>query len=114
MGENTMNVEEKVQQLQLIEQNIQQLLVQKQSVQSQLVEVESALEELEGSEESWKMIGSIMVKKDPEELKESMQEKKETLELRISSVEKQEDKLREKAQGIQQEVMAQMKKDEGK
>ena len=102
-------MQDKVQQLQLIEQNIQQLLVQKQSLQSQLIELESAVEELGSSEEAWRIVGNVMVKTDPKKLKESLSEKKKVLDLRIKTVEKQEEKLRAKAQELQQSVVEKMK-----
>ena len=97
-----------LQQLQLLEQSLQQLLVQKQSVQSQLVEVESALEELGSTTESWKVVGNLMVRKDAKVLEQELSERKKALSLRVSSIEKQEERLRSKAKDLQQSVLGSM------
>jgi prefoldin beta subunit len=103
--------EEKIGRLQLIEQNMQNFLVQKQQLQAQLVEVESALNELKTTEEAYKIVGNIMVKSKKDELEKGLNEKKEMLDLRISSIEKQEENIKEKAKTLQQEVLSKMNKD---
>lgn len=105
-----MTSEEKINQLQLIEQNLQQFLSQKQQFQSQFVEVETALKELKNAPTAYKIIGNIMVLSQRETLEKDLQEKKERLELRISMLEKQETKLRDKAKAIRQEVVQEMEK----
>jgi prefoldin beta subunit len=55
-------------------------------------------------------VANIMVKGDKAELAKDLSEKKEMLELRIKSLEKQESKLREKANEIQQEVLGRIEK----
>lgn len=110
MAEVPEEVQEKVRQLQMLEQALQQLLMQKQAFQLQLMESESALKELQGSEEAYKIIGNVMVLTKKEELVKELQEKKETVELRISSLEKQEAKTREKASSLQKDVLAAIKK----
>ena len=103
MNEET---QEKVNNLSMLEQNGQQLAAQRQSFQTQLLEVESALEELGTSKEAYKIIGSIMVKTDASKLREELESKKKLLEVRIKSVEKQEESLKEKSKKLQEEVMA--------
>ena len=86
--------QEKVQELQLLEQNLQNFLSQKQTFQGQLMETESALEELEKSTTAYQIIGNIMVASNKSELTKKLAEKKETLELRIKTIEKQEEKIK--------------------
>ncbi len=105
-------LEAKIQQLQLFEQNLQNFLIQKQNFQVQLMEIESALEEIGKTEAAYKIVGSIMVLSDKSELKKDLEQKKETAELRIKSIEKQEDKIKEKASALQQEVIAEMNRHE--
>ena len=102
--------QDKIQKLQMIEQGMQNFLMQKQQIQSQLVEVESALKEIENTEESYKIVGNIMVKTDKETLKKDLTAKKEVLDLRIKSVEKQEKEMKDKADSMQSEVMNNLKK----
>jgi prefoldin beta subunit len=105
------DTEQKISQLQMFEQGIQNFLGQKQQFQMQLVEIESALGELENTQKSYKIVGNIMVESDKEELKSDLQSKKEMLELRIKSIEKQEGQVREKASKLQAEILKTMKKD---
>ena len=109
-----MATDEKINQLQIIEQNLQQFLGQKQQFQSQFVEVETALKELQTTETAYKIIGNIMVLSKKDALEKDLREKKERLELRISTLEKQETKLRDKAKAIRQEVVHEMEKSEKK
>jgi prefoldin beta subunit len=101
--------DDELKELQMIEQNIQQLLLQKQQFQSQMMEVESALGELKTSETAYKIIGNIMVKSNKDDLLKDLQGKKEMLDIRLKSIEKQESRLREKAQTLQTEVLGKMK-----
>jgi prefoldin beta subunit len=105
----TKEQQEKIQQLQLIEQNLQNLLGQKQQFQSQMFELDGALKEIEVSPQAYKIIGGIMVLTEKEKLKKDLSEKKELVELRISSIEKQEKQFKDRAKDIQQEVLSLMK-----
>lgn len=100
----------KIRQLQMREQELRQLQMQKQTFQLQMMEIESALKELQGAKEAYKIIGSVMVLTKKEDLEKDLDEKKETTELRISSLQKLEAKTREKAETLQKDVMASMKK----
>ncbi|HLD10620.1 MAG TPA: prefoldin subunit beta [Candidatus Nanoarchaeia archaeon] len=103
-------VKNKINEIQLIEQRMNNLLQQKQTFQSQLTEVENATNELEKSNgKSYKIIGPIMIESSKEDLKNNLLDKKKILDLRIKTFEKQEDKLKEKAKKLQQEVMNDMK-----
>lgn len=97
--------QEKIQQLQGIEQNMQHFLKQRQQFQMQLLEIESALEELRKTEKAYKIIGNIMVATEKGALEKDLQEKKERLELRIKSFEKQETALKDQAKGLREEIV---------
>ena len=103
------DVEQKLNQLQLIEQNLQQLLSQKQQFQMQQMEIESALSELEKTPQAYKIIGSIMVASSTQDLTKELKEKNDVVNVRIKTIEKQEEKLREKAGSYRKEVLEQMK-----
>ena len=104
--------EQNIQKLSLLEQNLQNLSVQRQNFQIQLLEIESALKELDKTKEAYKIVANIMVKGDKEEMKKDLEQKKETVELRIGSFEKQEKQLREKASKLQEQVLGKIKKEE--
>ena len=104
--------EQKISQLQMFEQSLQNFLGQKQQFQVQLVEVESALAELENTDKAYKIVGNIMVESDKNELKTDLQSKREMLELRIKTMEKQETQVREKASKLQSEILKKIKKED--
>ena len=93
----------------MYEQGIQSILVQKQQFQLQQLEIESALKELEKTNDAYRIVGNIMVSSKKEELKKDMESKKEMLALRIRTLEKQENQIKEKATKLQSEVVGQMK-----
>jgi len=104
--------EQKIGQLQMFEQSLQNFLGQKQQFQVQLVEVESALSELSNTDKAYKIVGNIMVEADKSELKSDLQSRKEMLELRIRTMEKQETQVRERASKLQSEILKKIKKED--
>ena len=85
-------------QLQLAEQSLQNLLLQKQVFQLELTESDNALEELKKTkdEQAFKIVGSLMLKSDKDDLKKDLKTKKDILNLRIKSIEKQEEDIKNK------------------
>ncbi len=102
--------QEKIKQLQMKEQELRQLQMQKQTFQVQMMELESALKELQSTNEAYKIIGNVMISAQKTELETDLKKRKETTELRISSIEKLEAKTRERAETLQKEVLALMNK----
>lgn len=103
--------QEKIGKLQQMEHTIQGLDSTRQQLQAQLFELDSAIAALEKAPSAYKIVGSVMVSADPKTLLKELQEKKEILDVRISSVEKQESKLRDSAKALQEEVMSALKKE---
>jgi prefoldin beta subunit len=97
--------------LQQYQQQFQMLNMQKQNLQTQLIEMEHSLEELKklGNQETYEIVGTIMIKKDREELINSLAEKKQSAELRDSVISKQIDKISAKMTETQQKVMKMVK-----
>lgn len=102
--------QEKIEQLQMLEQSMQSFMIQKQQFQAQLIEIESALKELEGAEKAYKIVGNIMISAEKDALKKDLQEKKDRIELRIKTLEKQEGTIKDKASSMQSEVLKKLKK----
>jgi prefoldin beta subunit len=108
--EANQETEKKISQLQMLEQNMQNILSQKQTFQTQLIETEAALSELEKTTgKTYKIIGNIMVSLDKKDLSKDLEDKKEVLTLRLTSIEKQEDQLRQKSSQLQEELLKEMK-----
>ena len=105
MSEVKKDVQEKINKLSMMEQSLHSFLAQKQAFQSQLVELESALDELKKTDKAYRIVGNVMVSADKVSLSKDLEQKKEILDLRIKSLEKQEGKMREKTSELQSEVM---------
>ena len=99
------NAKKSLELIQMYEQSLQSLLSQKQNFSIQLSEFQSALSEIEKTDKAYKIVGNIMIADDKEKIKKEVSDKKEMYEIRIKSIEKQEDKIREKISEAQKEVM---------
>ncbi len=65
--------------------------------------------EIDKTPAAYRIMGNIMVSVNKNDLKTELEQKKEKLLLRIKTLEKQENKLKEKASKTQEEVMKEMK-----
>ncbi len=99
-----------INQLQLFQQNLQNIVQQKQMLEAQMMEIDSALEELKISPTSYKILGKVMVSVSREKLNNELQNKKEVLQLRFSTFEKQEMMITQNIEKIQKEVVSELKK----
>ena len=100
--------QENIQQLQLLEQSLSSLISQKQGFQVQLNEVDNAIKEIQGKQTAYKIVGGVMIEKKREDIEEELNSKKKMLEVRISSLEKQEEKLGTKKEELQKHVVEAM------
>lgn len=103
-------VSDKISQLQLLQQNLQNLFLQKQQIQNQSLEIESALIELKSTDKAYKIIGNLMVSSPQDTLLKELTGKKELLDMRLKNITKQEEKLKDNYEQLQQEVVGGMKK----
>lgn len=85
-------------QLQLSEQALQNLLLQKQLFQVELIETTNALDELKKTKANdvYKIVGSLMIKSNKEDLENELERKKDVLNLRLKAIEKQEKEIKER------------------
>lgn len=97
----------KIQEIQIYEQGFQQLLMQKKSFSYELEETKYAVAELEKTDgEVFKIIaGQVVVKSTKAKLLSEMNTKKDMLETRLKSVEKQEGEYSTKIETIREEIM---------
>ncbi|MBN1940550.1 MAG: prefoldin subunit beta [Candidatus Diapherotrites archaeon] len=91
------------------ERNRQQLLgisTQKQQLQIQSSALNNALEELEKTKEKkvFKIVGNILIQSEVAATKKELKEKKETMDLRIKTLQKQEDSLVNKLNKLKSEI----------
>ncbi len=88
-----MDQNEELQEMQILDQNLHNMLLQKQAFQMELSETNSAQKEIEKSNEIFKLVGELMIKTDKVRAKEELSTKERILNMRIKSIEKQEDTL---------------------
>ncbi|MCX8159027.1 MAG: prefoldin subunit beta [Candidatus Pacearchaeota archaeon] len=99
------NTEKKISDLQFLEHSMQGFIMQKQTIQIELNETNNAIDEVKKSKgDLYKLIGNILLKSDRENLLKELEEKKNLLDLRIKSIEKQEKILNEKIEKSKKEI----------
>ncbi|MEK6826328.1 MAG: prefoldin subunit [Nanoarchaeota archaeon] len=104
-------LEEQVEELQVLEHNLQQLIMQKQVLQSQLIEIDNALSEInKNPKQIFKVTGPVMIESPNDLIKKELESKKELIDVKLKNINKQEDKLRQKAKETQTEVLSKMQK----
>ena len=114
MSEETQN---KLVQYQQIQQQMQYLGVQRYQLEAQLKESEKALEavsKLKAGTPIYQSVGSLLVKvEDVPALKKELAEKKESQELRVKTLERQEKQMRERHEELGSTLEKTFSKGEG-
>lgn len=83
--------------------------MQKQAFQAQLAEVESAQQEIKTTDSVYKIVSNIMIKAKRDDVEKELNEKNELLNLRVKSIEKQEESTKDKVKKLRQEVLEEIK-----
>jgi prefoldin beta subunit len=94
-------------QLQQIQQQAQAIAVQKNQVEITLKETDLALEELEKIEADavvYRAIGDLLIRTERDKTKESLKEKKDTLDLRMQTLARQEERAQKRFQQLQEQL----------
>jgi len=101
-------LQDQINRLQQMRGQYQMITQQRQQVELRLKEIDDALGELEKTDdkaEVYKSIGAILIKaKNKAEVTKDLKENKDTLELRKSTLEKQEGRTKEKMNELQSKV----------
>ena len=97
--------------LQACQQQMQTVLIQKESLNIQNMEIEKALEELKKvkNEEVFKAVGPILIKSEKAKLQKELEERKETIDLRLKSLQKQENRMKERMEESQKKLQEMFK-----
>ncbi len=101
-----------VSKIQMLEQSFQNTINQRVSAQEQKEEIQSALESLKKSEEAYKIIANILVKRNKEELINELNQKLEKLNSRIDAFKNNENMLKEKISIIRKNALSHIKNNE--
>lgn len=99
--------QESFMQMQMFQQQMQNVVMQRETLHVQKMEGEKALDELgklKDSDEVFKAVGPILIKAKKSDLEKELKDKMETIDVRMSTLEKQEVKIREKAEEIQKKL----------
>ncbi len=94
-------------QLQQIQQQAQAIAVQKNQVEITLKETELALSELEKLDSDavvYRAIGDLLIKTERDKTKEDLKEKKDTLDLRLQTLARQEERAQTRFQQLQEQL----------
>ncbi len=84
-------------QYQQLQQQLQAVMMQKENTKMQEMEIDAALKELAKSKDDvYKSTGLLLIKAEPEKIKTELGERKNMLEVRLKSLEKQEDTVKKK------------------
>ncbi len=105
-------IQQELMQFQQLQQQVQVLAQQRMQMELQLKETEKAIEELSkltGKPEIYKSIGTLLIKSDKKNVSTELAEKKDTLELRIKTFKKQEERLQEKLKEKQAKIQEALK-----
>jgi prefoldin beta subunit len=101
-------LQDQINRLQQLRSQVQMIAQQRQQIELQLRETEEALKEIENTSEKtpiYKSVGAILIKtKGKNDVKKELASNKESLELRKTTLEKQEGRSREKLNELQSKV----------
>jgi len=101
-------IQNQLTQFEQVRQQLQLLTSQRIQLDSQLRELTSALEELDKSGKNaviYRRVGAILVKVDDKKvLKENLTEQKETFDIRMKTLERQEKQLKERYTELQKDI----------
>jgi len=93
-----------------MEKQLEVLLIQKHQLQVQLNEIKHALDELAKAKgEVYRSVGSIVLATTKEDAESDLKERKELIELKLNTMEKQEDKLRSTVMESQKKLQERLK-----
>lgn len=104
------NKSKNIQEIQILEQTLHNISFQKQAFQLELSEVTESLINLESSrDEVFKIVGQLMIKTDKKKSQEEINDKKKMLELRLKSIEKEENIIAKKIDALREDLLEQKK-----
>jgi len=108
MNEMSPKLQNQIAQFQQLQQQLQAILSQKFQMEAQLREVENTLEELGKVTEDtpiYRNVGSLLIKaKEKESVVKEIEDSKETLEVRVKTLNRQEKQMRERYENLQEQL----------
>ncbi|MEM1557054.1 MAG: prefoldin subunit beta [Thermoproteota archaeon] len=102
-----LQLQEKLSRLQQLQQTLESLFIQKEQAKLEARELESALQELSSIDENtpvYRITGRILIRKSKTDLINELNEQKELVKVRLSAIERQESKIRERVNELENEL----------
>jgi len=112
MADISPEIQEQLKQFQMMQQQMQIVMGQKMQLDALGKETIHALDELKKQEENaevYKAVGRILIRSNKADLEKELAEAKETNDVRIKSMEKQEIRLKEKLTQMQSALESELK-----
>ncbi|HUW68564.1 MAG TPA: prefoldin subunit beta [Candidatus Nanoarchaeia archaeon] len=106
-GELPPQVQNQIAQLQQVQQQAQALAQQKNQLEIMVKESDMALYELEKIDNDvpvFKNVGTFLIKADKDKTVEDLKEKKETLDLRLQTIKRQEERIQKRFTQLQEQL----------
>ena len=100
-------LKEQISRLQQLQQNLQAIMMQKQQVELEIVETDRALEELKKTNTAdsiYKTAGPLLIKTDKNNVEKELNEKKELSNTRVMVLGKQESRVKENLQEVENKI----------
>jgi prefoldin beta subunit len=98
MAKISPQLQDQIMKLQQVQQQVELLVSQRMQLERELKEIERALSELDQIDPAnavvYKTIGAILVKADKDKVKEELKDRKDTLEMRIKTITRQEERAK--------------------
>jgi prefoldin beta subunit len=108
--EETEKLDEKIMEYENMEKQLEVVLIQKHQLQLQLNELKHAAEELTKAKgDIYKSIGSLMILSNREESAKELKDRQELVEVKLTALGKQEEKLRASLTEAQKSLQERMK-----
>ncbi|MFX0069167.1 MAG: prefoldin subunit beta [Promethearchaeota archaeon] len=111
VGEIPPQIQQEILRLQQMQQQYELIASQRNQSELQLRETERALSELEKIDANttvYKSVGALLIKVDKDPTKKELSDQKETLEIRVKTLKRQEDQLRKQIQDASTKLQAKL------
>lgn len=111
MAEVPKETQHEILQLQNLQRQLQLIAVQKQRFAMESAQIDSAIDALKKADgKTYRAVGTLLIESKPPEIEKGLKSDKENLDARLKSIERQEEKLRERAESLQKKVEGELGK----
>ncbi|MFX1486996.1 MAG: prefoldin subunit beta [Promethearchaeota archaeon] len=113
VGELPPQMQQEILRLQQMQQQYELIAAQRNQSELQLRETERALTELENIDADttvYKSVGTLLIKVDRDPTKKELSDQKETLEIRVKTLKRQEEQLRKQIQDATTKLQAKLER----